>query len=42
VCAAAAERDAARAREDFAAVYGEITRVHEGGRNYMGVGELSR
>jgi len=42
VCAAARERDAARAREDFAAVYGEITRVHEGGRNYMGVGELSR
>ena len=26
ICAAARERDAARAREDFAAVYGEITR----------------
>ena len=26
VCAAARERDAARARADFAAVYGEITR----------------
>ena len=26
VCAAARERDAARAREDFVAVYGEITR----------------
>ena len=42
VCAAAAERDAARARADFVAVYGEITRVSEGGRNYMGVGELHR
>jgi hypothetical protein len=42
VCEQGRERDAARAREDAVAVYGEITRVHEGGRNYMGVGELSR
>jgi hypothetical protein len=42
VCAAARKRDAARARADAVAVYGEITRVSEGGRNYMGVGELYR